>query len=349
MNTSKRPTIRDVAKASGVSTMAVSYVLNDRPGKVGRETRERIKNTIKELHYRPSAVARGLSRRRLNAIGVIFHVRASTKLVSTPYFGDILGGILESSMEHSQSTTLFTEVGDADHGNRLNAYCDGRCDGLIFVAPRDRANLVAALANQRVPHVFISDLGDDPQTSYVDVDNLAAAKKAMEYLIERGHRRIALLGGDDDQSSAQRRREGYLLAMEEAGIEVDLTLVHSGKYSPKWGYDGTERLLELSGKRPTAIFCASDEIALGALVAARMFGVSVPDDLSIMGFDDTTGAATSNPPLTTVRQPLHRIGCEAVELLLEMIDSGEMHGQRRILESEIITRGTVAPPRGAVR
>jgi DNA-binding LacI/PurR family transcriptional regulator len=327
--------------------MTVSYVLNDRSGKVGVETRERVNRVMKEMHYRPSAVARGLSRQRLNAIGVIFHVRASTKLVATPYFGDILGGILEMSMTREQSATLFTEMGDTETQRRLNIYCDGRCDGLIFVAPRDRANLVTSLRNLQVPHVFVSDNGDDPQTSYIDVDNVAAAKQAVDYLIGFGHTRIAHLCGDEAHSSAHRRREGYIEALHQAGIPIDDSLVLGGIYSSQSGHERTSTLLARGAQAPTAIFCSSDEIAIGALDAAHKLGFSIPGDISIIGFDDTSGADSAYPPLTTMRQPLHQIGSEAVEILLDMIDDGGLIGRKRILQAELIERSTVGPPPSA--
>jgi LacI family transcriptional regulator len=338
-------TILDVAKASGVSPATVSYVLNNGPRTVRPATRERVLLAIQQLGYEPNAVARGLRRKRMDTFGIVLP-HPNTDLITSPYFGPVMDGILRVAMQKQQNTTIFTGAAWSDAERSLPIYCDGRCDGLILLSPPVGSAIVPGLAAKNVPFVLLSDASDDPGVSSVDVDNVGAAKKLVRYLIQQGHRRIAILCGNQQSRSAAQRFQGYRLALEEQGIPFIPSLALSGQYAPASGY---ENALELARRpdecRPTALFCSNDEIALGAYRALEESGLRIPEDVSVVGFDDIASAADYRPPLTTVRQPLEQLGERATRLLLGQIEEGVPRGRKETLCTRLILRESVAPPR----
>lgn len=339
------PTIRDVARASGVSPATVSYVLNDGPKRVKPHTRERVLRTMREMNYHPSAVARGLSRKRMNAIGVVFPNEFLSP-AQNPYIGPLLDGILAAATRFHQNVTLFTGQLWSDMAHSLPVFCDGRCDGMLLISPPQGSDIVVALLNQQVPFLMIGASAEQPGAASIDVNNCEAAQLLVKYLIKKGHRRIAYLGGDATMQSAHLRYEGYRKALEEAGLSHSADLAPEGVYRQVSGYERTRSLMDLPKESvPTALFCGSDEIALGAFQALKDLGKDIPADVSVAGFDDIAAASTTNPPLTTVRQPLRLLGERAVEMLLSRIADKGQQGEKEYLPSELIVRSTVAPPR----
>ena len=344
MQRTSKSTIKDVAQACGVSLMTVSHVINEKPGKASAETRDRVLKVMRELDYQPSAIARGLTRRKMNAVGVVFYTHSITPLVKAAYFGDVLGGILETAMQAGQSTTLFTEINSTDATKNLNTYCDGRCDGLIFVGPPFSDNLAEALGRKHTPYVFLGDQPTSPDIPCVDVDNVESSTRAVEFLLSSGHRRIAYLGGDMLITSARLREKGYRQALRNAALEPDEALILPGLYSVESGYQRTCTLMEDFENPPTALFCANDEIAVGAISAVNELGLRVPNDVSVIGFDDSSAALVSRPALTTMRQPFQELARHAVELLLAQIQGNETPGKRILLPTSLIVRDTVSAP-----
>jgi LacI family transcriptional regulator len=337
-------TIKDLAKACGVAPSTVSYVLNNGPRVVHPQTRERVLEAARRLNYHPSAVARGLSKKRMETVGVVMGYWASPD--TDPYFGSILGGILTVAQERRQSMTLFMEHSWTDALGNLRFYCDGRCDGLLLVAPPTDHAILAALKQKEIPFVVVSDLTTDPDISGVDVDNRAAACAMVGYLVAQGHRRIAMLGGHASLSSAPQRLQGYRDALAEAGIPYDEGLFLPGAYNQDTGYERARKLMCLpEAHRPTALFCCSDAIAFGALRAFKELGYQVPCDVSVAGFDDVFMAALTQPPLTTVRQPLRQIGERAAEVLLSQIQDRVPGIQKEVLPTELILRDSVTVPK----
>ncbi len=336
-------TIKDLAKACGVAPSTVSYVLNNGPRAVHPQTRERVLEAVRRLDYHPSAVARGLSRKRMDTIGVVMGYWSSPDI--DPYVGSILGGILTVAQRRRQSTTLFMERSWPDALENVRHYCDGRCDGLLLVAPTVENAVLPVLKLREIPFVVISDVPPDPDISCVDVDNRAAAREMTRYLIKQGHRRIALLRGHADLSSAIERLQGYREALAEADIPCDEGLMPAGQYNQPTGYERAQRLMRLpEARRPTALFCCNDYIALGALRGLKELGLRVPQDVSVVGFDDVPLAAATQPSLTTVRQPLRRIGTRAAEILLSQIQEGAANARREVLPTKLMLRDSVAPP-----
>lgn len=349
MQTSKeRPTtIRDVARVCGVSAMAVSRVLNNQPGEVSKETRERILHTMRELNYHPSAVARGLSRKRMNTVGIILSNPHST-LYNDRYVCGLLDGIMAATRQGKQNTTIFTGQTWSDARQSLPAFCDGRCDGLILISPSVEADIVPALLEVEMPFVLIHNSHEDPRVSSVDIDHIAAMRALVQHVIEQGHRRIAMLGGRRQSRSATQRLEGYRQALTAARIEEDTDLVSMASYSQESGYQRTRLLLRrFPDKRPTALCCGNDSIAIGAMQALREAEVRVPEEMSVTGFDDLPEATIVSPPLSTVRQPLQDLGWSAAEILLTQIETKVSLGRRELLPTEIVLRRSVMPPVGA--
>ncbi len=339
-------TIKDVARESGVTAATVSYVLNN-TRQVSGLTRERVLQVVRELNYHPSAVARGLSSKRMNTIGVVFP-QASASPFSHPYFAPVLDGIADMALQEGQNTTLFTGHIWSDMAHSLPVYRDGRCDGLLLIAPPIESDIVPALRDAGVSFVLISDSFDDPCVSSVTIDDQEAGYTMVKYLLSQGHRRIAMLCGDWSIHSVPLRWAGYVQALTEFGIPYDEALVLRGGFAEPTIAERVEILLEIpKAMRPTALFCFNDEMALFALRDLQMHGVCVPEDISVVGIDDIQMAAQNLPALTTIRQPLHQIGVRSAEILLSLLRDEDAMPRQEKLPTELIVRQSVCPPRAA--
>jgi len=343
----KPATIKDVAKASGVSTATVSYVLNDGPRRVVPATRARVQAAIERLQYHPSTMARGLGRKRLDCLGVIFP-QSNPVLVADSYFSAILDGIIQVATDRRQNVTLYTGL-EWQGIESLPAFRDRRVDGLLLVAALTDSEIVPALTEAGLPFVLINGTSPDARVSCVDIDNAEASCAVVRHLAGLGHRRIALLGGQPNSPSTAPRRAGFLRGMREAGLPVDEALLLEGFYTREWGRLGMGRLLGLP-EPPTAVFAGGDGIAAGACRACAEADVSVPAQVSVVGFDDAPYAQDMTPPLTTVRHPLTQIGATAATVLLDRLERGAgsadvvRPGDQIILRGELIIRGSTAPP-----
>jgi LacI family transcriptional regulator len=355
------PTLKDVARAAGVTSMTASAVLHGGRSstRVSEATRERVVEAASHLRYRPNAVARCLSRRLMDTIGVAAVI--GTGEVNL-YFLEVLNGILEAASEHRQNTTVFALRDWRADEEKVLEFCDGRVDGMILIAPQLSESLLSERPRQ-TPFVTLHANGPHTDIWNLDVDEEDAARAIVEHLIACGHRRIAHFTGTPGVLDALQRLNGYRAALEGAGIPVDPSLVLEGNYSFWWGQHLATVLLEerRPDPLPTAVFCASDASAYGCMEILARHGLRVPDDISVVGFDDTLTARMTNPPLTTVRQPFRQMGRRAVELLLPQVssdpthapcvDAGTVPGLRTVPGSfaeffpfELIIRGSVGPP-----
>lgn len=341
----KVATIKDVARASGVSTATVSYVLNNGPRRVVPATRARVQAAIDSLQYHPSTMARGMGQKRLDCLGVVFP-QPHPGLVADSYFSAVLDGIIQTATERRQNVTLYTGL-EWNGAGSLPAFRDRRVDGLLLIATLTDSGIVPALSDAGLPFVLINSASPDPRVSQVDIDNAEAARLVVSHLAGLGHTRIALLGGQPNSPSTAPRRTGFLAAMQEYGLEVEDGLLLEGSYDRDWGRAGMARLLALDVP-PTAVFAGGDGIAAGAYTACADAGVAVPHQMSIVGFDDAPYAQHLAPPLTTVRHPLTQIGATAATVLLDRLDAAketDLSGIRISLHGELIVRGSTAAPR----
>jgi LacI family transcriptional regulator len=300
--------------------MTVSAVLNAaRSGtRVSEATRQRIIEAARRLKYRPNAIAQGLSKRRMNTIGVVCITQFPTDINMIVH--EVLNGILDGANTWNQYTIVCT-IADWVQEQKMLGMCDGRLDGLILLGP----SLSESFAEQLYSLTeYVSIHSDGPVKFGVnmDADNYGGAQMATKHLISLGHRRIAHFEGDARYHGTADRTCGYRTALEEAGIEFDPSLVFPGSFTSPSGFEQAQLLMDKSktGSMPTAIFCASDAIAIGALQKLIESGFRVPEDISITGFDDSLISMMASRQITTVRQPLHKMGRFAVEQLLEQID-----------------------------
>lgn len=345
---SKPATIRDVAQASGVSSATVSYVLNDGPRRVDPATKARVLSAMERLQYHPNTMARAMNRKRLDCLGVVFPA-PNPSLVGDSYFGAILDGIIHKATERKQNITLYTGM-EWHSRESLPAFRDRRVDGLLLIATLTDSDIVPQLSEAGLQFVLINNTVDNPRVSSVDIDNITAAYDVVHHLAELGHTRIALLGGQPNSPSTAPRREGFVRAMKAHGLPIDPALMVEGFYTRDWGHEAMARLLRLP-EPPTAVWAGGDGIALGAYQACAEMGVSVPGQMSIVGFDDAPFVRTLTPPMTTVRHPLNEIGEAATSMLLDRLDSGleETQAARQsILHAELIVRDSTAVPRPAL-
>lgn len=328
-----RVTITDVARTAGVSVATVSKVINGRYG-VAQSTSERVQEVISTLGYESSLVARSLRSHRTNVIGILV-------AEFEPFSTEILKGVSQAIagtgydlLAYSGSGAGGGEVGWERRS--LSRLSGTLIDGAVLVTP------TVVEVHDGVPVVAIDPHTGPSGIPTVDSDNLAGAVAATEHLLALGHRRIAFLGGRTDLESSHLREQGFRTAMEKAGVPVDPALVRVGGYRRESADRPAHELLELP-ERPTAVFAANDLMAIATLEAAADLGIAVPHALSVVGFDDVPEAALTTPPLTTVAQPIQRMGSEAIGLLVELMAGREVPTPHLRLPTRLVERGTTAP------
>ncbi len=336
------PNIYDVARESGVSVGTVSNVLNNGPRRVKPETQQRILAVMSRLDYHPSAMARSLVRGRTNTLGIMFSLVESSAIVINAYSSAILQGVLTAAAETGFNVMHLTQPWrDAEHSAHI--FRNRRTDGILVIAPTLDSDLIPTLAALDLPVVAVSWPSERYDIPSVDVDDVKSARLATEHLLGLGHTRVAHLMGHANLVSVATRRATFVAVLAEAGVPANPQYIVPGLYYASSGYENTQRLLALP-EPPTAIFAGNDEIAFGALEAARELGVSVPEQLSLIGVDDRPMASLVTPALTTVRQPLTQIGETAARMLVQRVEGKPVAPTVHLLEPELAVRGSTAPP-----
>lgn len=323
----------DVARAAGVSVATVSKVLNGRDG-VSADTISRVSDVVADLGYASSLGARSLRSRSTKVIGVLV-------ADFEPFSTELLKGVSESIDDTGYELLAFSggHRGGAVGWERrsLNQLGGTLIDGAIVVTP------TVVDARGPVPVVAVDPHSGETDVPTVESDNAAGGVLATEYLLGLGHTRIGLLGGRPDLDSARQRERGFRQAMSAAGIPVDEDLVRVGGYKSDT-VEGPARELLTSADRPTAIFVANDVSALRTVEIAQELGLSVPGDLSVIGFDNVPESAMAVPPLTTVRQPLRELGATALGMLLDLLQGREPPSRHVRLATSLVERATCGPP-----
>lgn len=321
----------------GVSPATVSQVLGGGKRPVSEQTRQRVIHAARTLGYRPNAIARGLVKKRMNTLGVVIQ-HAAEAAHTNPALGAILDGILAVGTRRHQHITLVTYRSWEEAQDAVPSLSDGRCDGLLLVVPPQDHALLEGLIERGLPFVIIGAHSDDERVPYIDVDNVLSAERVTRYLLEQGHRQIALLS--DIQGTHQfvaERVNGYRRALEAAGVSPDSSLI-----AMRQNVATSLAALIHHPVRPTALFCVTDACALSALHHLSVQGLRVPEDISVAGFDDIPAAAVSHPPLTTLRQPMALAGELAAEMLLTRIGNLPLEAEKICLPTELIVRASVA-------
>ncbi len=328
-------TIKDVARLAGVSTSTVSHVLN-KTRFVREETRERVMEVVCELNYRPSSIARSLKVQRTKTLGML--VTASRN----PFFAEVVHAVERRCYERGY--TLFLCNTDGDVGrmeDSLDALVERRVDGLLLLCSEVNDEMIRLLEAERSVPIVVFDWG--PESDNVDriYDNsLYGGYLATRHLIDMGHRKIGCVTGPFERRSAKERLDGFLRAMQEAGLPVRKEWVFEGDYDCSGGVSAMNLIHSLD-ERPDALFVCNDMMALGVLSVAVRLGVRVPQDLSVIGYDDIYIARYTSPPLSTILQPKGELAAMAVDTLIDRLDSKRSKGKMIIIEPRLIERDSV--------
>ena len=324
----KNVTIMDVAREADVSYATVSRVLNNAES-VRPEKRERVMQAVMRLGYVVNQQARSLAGGRSQVIGLLVHD------LGTSYIGEIIRGIEAEAPSASYDLMLYTthrrKMKEATYVATITR---GMADGLLLVLPRNPEAYLESLRQRRFPYVLVDHQGIDDTGPAVGATNWQGAYDATRHLLDLGHWRIGFITGTVEMGCARDRLAGYRAALADAGLAPDSALVQEGDFFQPQGFASARTLLALS-EPPTAIFASNDVSAFGVMEAVRDAGRRIPDDISIVGFDDIPQAAQVNPPLTTVRQPLEQMGRTAARMLLEIVEQPARLAQRVELPTRV--------------
>jgi LacI family transcriptional regulator len=336
---SRPANIHDVARAAGVSIKTVSRVLNKEPN-VRTQTRERVLRAVTQLAYRPNIFARALASERSHLIGMLFDNPSASYVAGLQF-----GALAKCREEGCHLIVEVLEVDAPDVGERVASLVrDSNLRGVVLTPPLcDSPRVLSALTQMGTPFVRIAPGRDMPDALSVSIDDEQGAFDLTHYLIGLGHRRIGFIRGDPIQLAASLRFDGYRAALKAAGIPFDETLCAQGYFSYQSGMEAATQLLGLR-RRPTAIFASNDDMAAATLAAAHKFNLTIPDDLSVVGFDDSLVAQVVWPRLTTCRQPIAEMAAEAISMLAS---KDEIETPARRLQHELVVRESTAPARAA--
>lgn len=329
--------IKDVAERAGVSVATVSRVLNHDP-RVKAHLRQRVLEAVAELDYHPSRIARGMRNQTVAVIGLIISD------IQNPFFTALVRAVEDVAYSHQYTVILCNSDEDPQKEQLYARVLIGeRVSGVIIVPTCQEA--CHLLLKRGLPLVVVDRKLPGVKADSVTLDNTAGAYAATRHLIQLGHTRIGLVSAPLHVSVGLERRLGYEKAMLEAGLPLDETLIRTGDFKETGGYRATKDLLRLD-PRPTAIFVVNNLMTTGALQAIHELGLRIPEDLSVVGFDDMPWLSLLTPPLTAVRQPVYEIGRAAAQLLFERINLDTVGPNREIvLQPELIVRGSAAPPK----
>lgn len=331
-------TIRDVAKQAGVAPITVSRVINN-SGYISRETRDRVEAAIAELQYVPNSLARSLRSKQTKTIALVLTD------ITNPFFTTMARGV-EDIANKQKFNVIFcnTDESEAKQHEYLTILLQKQVDGILLVPAQSKAEPVKLIQQQGVEVVVVDRRVPYSQVDVVRTDSEKGAYQLTQYLLNLGHKEIAILTGPHQVSTAIDRVSGYRRALIEAELKVKECFICYGEFTQAGGYEMMRRVLALA-KRPTAIFAANNFIALGALRAFHDAGLRAPEDIALVAFDDLPPSLIIDPFLTAASQPSYEMGQRAAELLLARL-TGEMFVdyQEVILPTEIIVRGSSGPP-----
>jgi alanine racemase len=338
----RRVTIADVAEKAGVSKTAVSFAFN-KPDRLNTATASRILHIADELGYRPDPVARMLTQRRTGSIGVLTPQDLSV-IFTNPFFGSFSAGIAGVAEEHGYGLHFISPL----HGSLSRAIQRATVDGVVAIGLTDDHPEIGEIRRAGLAMVLV-DSNTTGEMASVDVDDEGGARLAARHLVDLGHRSIAILAidgprdaRDGEDGVVARRLRGYRSVLEAAGIGLPAEAIAVGAATIQGGRDAFRRVWS-SGGRPTAVLAMSDAMAIGAIAEIHAVGLAVPDQVSVVGFDDIELAESTNPPLTTVHQPVRGKGEAAVRLLLTLIEGRDASPGHRRLETRLVVRSSTGP------
>jgi LacI family transcriptional regulator len=329
-------TIYDVAREAGVSMATVSRVVNNNPN-VKPQTRKKVFEAIERLGYRPNAVARGLASKKTTTVGVVIPD------ISNSIFAEVARGIEDiANMYHYNIILCNADKKKEKEIRVINTLLEKQVDGLLFMGGVVTEDHIQAFRTSSVPVILCGTKDEGHSMPSVDIDHEMAAFDAVSYLVAQGHRNIGMISGTlEDPANGFARYQGYKKALEAAEIPLRENYVRVGNYRYESGIEATKYFLEL-GERPTAIFSATDEMAIGAIHTIQDYGLKVPEDISVISIDNIRMASMVRPLLTTVAQPMYDIGAVSMRLLTKLMNKESPDNQQVVLPHEIIHRNSVA-------
>ena len=334
----RQPSIKDIARLARVSHPTVSRALQNSP-LVNAKTAERIRRIAKESGYRASAIARGLVTRRTRTIGLV------VTSIADPFTSEVVSGIEQAANDHGYSVFLADSNADPDRERKIvQAFAEQRVDGILVTSSRVGALYLPLLSEMMVPIILVNDQHPGAFVHSVMISNQEGSRAAAEHLVKLGHTQIAYIGDKFGYQSDTERFAGYKEALDTARIPIVDEYVVRGDGKAEAGMRAMDQLLDLTDP-PTAVCCYNDMTALGAMRSIRVHGLRVPQDISVAGFDDLFVASYTEPTLTTVRQPMRRMGQLAMENLIKLM-SGQESAVRIKVKPELVVRESTTRVKG---
>jgi DNA-binding LacI/PurR family transcriptional regulator len=337
MNLAKRVTSMDVASKAGVSRTTVSFVLNNVEGmQISEDTQKRVHEAAEALGYVPDAAAQALASGRSKTIG-LFLARRSNVIASDMYLTQVMETLVHEVNRYGMRLLLEVVENYENRESYLKLVRSNSIDGVLYSGPLMEDHALSFLVDHGIPTVLMGNLPNMPYPS-VDVDNCAAAKLAVKHLIQLGHSRIACItNAGPTYSAAASRLQGYRTALVEAGFPFSMDLVRYGDFDPESGYQQMSSLLA-ANQGISAIFIASDMVALGAMLAIREHGLEIPRDIALVGFDDVPVAKYIEPGLTTIQLPMRELARSACEMLVGLIRGERLQNRQILLDAQLVVR-----------
>jgi LacI family transcriptional regulator len=328
-------TLEDIARMSGVSRSTVSRVINDDPN-VKERTRQKVLEIIQRINFQPNLAARGLAAGRTQVLGLVIPTGV-TAIFSDPYFPLVIQGVSSACNALGYSVMLWLAEPEYERKTISHILYSSLIDGVIVLSMVMDDPIIERLSESKRPFLTVGRHPTNEKINYVDVDNRAGAYQGVSYLLRTGRRRAAIINGPLNMIAGQDRFQGYRDALHDRGLPFMPELVAEGEFTDISGYLAMQRLLP---QRPDAVFVASDAMALGCMRALQEADLRIPEEVAVVGFDDIPAAATSKPPLTTVRQPIQRTGSVAAEMLIDLIEHPDAQPRRTVLPTELVIRSS---------
>lgn len=335
----RQPTIRDVARLAGVAPITVSRVINN-TSYISPETRERVQTAIDTLHYVPNSISRSLRTKKTNMLAML------VSDITNPFWTTVTRGAEDASSHHGLNIILCnTDEKQDKFADYVTVLLQRQIDGFLLAPTGDDRASIARIEKQGVPYVLIDRVLPNVHADSVRSDSVTGAYLLTKHLIALGHRRIAIITAPTVVSTGRERLEGYLMALEEAGIAPDERLIHHGGYQHETGYHATCAALRSAATQPTALFAGNNFIATGVLKALDEHGLRVPEDMSVVSFDDLPYGFYRKPFITVAVQEPYALGYEAANLLIQRVNGdSSLPLQEIIYPVELIIRDSCAPP-----
>lgn len=327
-------TIKDVARAAGVAASTVSRVLAG-SSRISPDTHEKVRAAMRELNYHPNAIARSLASKSTHTLGMVI-ARSAEQAFANPFFAEVLRGIGSAIAAEGYNLMLTMAANPQEERSAcMKLLRQRRVDGVILTSARTRDRLVDDLLKEAFPFVLIGRVPESRPVNWVNNDNVAVGSMAAEHLLSKGHRRIALIHGPADMVVSADRRQGYVGALEAAGVPVRPEYDEDGGFTKEGGHRAMHRLLQLP-EPPTAVFCLDDSMAVGALMALKELGKQRA--VAIVGVNDDPLTQLIDPPLTTIRIPVFDLGATAARTLIDLLARKNSSPRQVILPSQLVVR-----------